>query len=61
MSDDDRRLIELEMTYTPFISCCKDPALTPTGVGRLCRRHVRHEGPHASGFGASLYLWTEQS
>lgn len=54
----DNRMIEMEMTYTPYLGSCREPAVTSTGDLRQCRRAMRHHGEHASGFGQNLYLWT---
>lgn len=52
--------IELEMAYTPYLGSCRDPAITPAGDIRQCRRAMRHTGTHASGFGKHRHIWPQE-
>lgn len=42
--------IKLEMTWTPYENACRTLGFDDKLVSRLCRRHARHTGVHASDY-----------
>lgn len=57
MATDDA--VRREVAWTTWAESCKDPAVTPEGDLRQCRRRSGHKGDCASGFGAALRRWTK--
>lgn len=52
---DDKRL-DLEFAYVTWEDSCRDPHPS----FRQCRRLIRHEGEHASGFGRHRLRWDNE-
>lgn len=49
--------LDTEFAYTNYEQSCKEPAVTPSGSLRECRRTPGHQGRHASGFRNNRYRW----